>query len=110
MQKFLAAIAFGAVSISAHAGRCAPLEDEKITGLSTEQLAAETCKASKINATNYDEIMANVDARQGPVPYPGAQDNFDQCEGKIDRMLRALRSKDVHEKIDDLCKHAATKL
>ena len=104
MHKFLAAIVFYAASVSAQAGPCSPLNDPEMKGMSVDELAAETCKASKINAVNYEEVMSNLDVRQGPAPHPNAQENFDQCEAKIDRMLRALRAKDVHEKVDDLCK------
>lgn len=104
MQKILATIVLYAASMSAQAGPCAALDDQKMKDMSADQLAAETCKASKLNEENYDQVMLNLDARQGAVPHPNAQDNFDQCEAQIDRMLRALRAKEVHKKVSDLCK------
>jgi len=72
--------------------------------MSAAELAAETCKASQINAQNYDQVMLNMSARQGPEPHPKAQGDFDQCQDQIDRMLRILRTKEVHAKVADLCK------
>lgn len=104
MHKILTAIVLCATSFSAFAGPCTPFDDQKMNSMSADELAAETCKASKSNAENYDQVMLNLDARAGAQPHPKAQENFDQCEGQIDRMLRVLRSKDVHEKVGDLCK------
>lgn len=104
MQKILTAIALCAMSLSAHASPCVSLADQNMKTMSADELVAETCKASKINLENYDHVMLNLDARQGPGPYPNAQGDFDQCQEQIDRMLRALRTKEVHGKVGDLCK------
>lgn len=104
MKKILTTIALYVVSLSAYAGPCLSLDDQKMKAMSADELAAETCKASKINIENYDQVMLNLDARQSPGPYPKAQGDFDQCQEQIDRMLRTLRTKEVHAKVDDLCK------
>lgn len=104
MNKIFTAIALCTVSLSVYAGPCVSLDEPKMKAMSAAELSAETCKASQINAQNYDQVMLNMGSRQGPEPHPKAQVEFDQCQDQIDRMLKILRTKEVHAKVADLCK------
>jgi len=86
------------------AGPCVTLDYQEMKDMSTEELIAEACRANRISIENFEKGVENLSTRQGPEQFPNTKENFQQCQGEVDRMLRALRTKGVQEKLVDLCK------
>lgn len=102
LRKTLFVLAMCAAA-QASAGPCVTLDYQEMKDMSTEELIAEACKANQISIENFDKGLANLSGRHGP-EYPNTKENFQQCQGEVDRMLRVLRAKGMQEKIVNLCK------
>ena len=103
LRKILFVLAMCAAA-KASAGPCVTLDYQEMKDMSKEELIAEACRANKISMENFENGLANLSVRQGPQQYPNTNENFQQCQGEVDRMLRALRTKGVQEKLVNLCK------
>lgn len=89
----LALVLLSAVSAPALAGSCVVLEYQEMKDMSTEELLKQACAARMAGSQSMDEKIKNLDAGAGRLPFPNAQQNFDQCVGQIDRIDRVLAAK-----------------
>lgn len=63
----------------------------------TEELLKQACAARLAGSQSMDEKIKNLDAGAGRLPFPNAQQNFDQCVGQIERIDRVLASKGMEK-------------
>lgn len=71
------------------------------------ELVAEGCKVDRAGDESFQEMMANLEVRRGPLPYPNAKANVEQCNGQRDRIMRVIKAKGIPGKLPDLCKQQA---
>ncbi|WP_371767474.1 hypothetical protein [Massilia sp.] len=93
-----------AVSAPAFAGPCVVLDYQEMKDMTANELAKEYCKLWGALGSNMDDTMSNLQADDGPKPFPTAHDNFDQCRGQVDRVERILASKGMdHDAAIKVC-------
>jgi hypothetical protein len=77
--------------------------------VATDELSTEFCKAHLISAKRLNEGMENL-GRFDPKPFPNADTEFDQCLGRLKKIVRVLAKRGVPEiSVPALCKQTRSK-
>jgi hypothetical protein len=109
MKLILVAALVMASITPAFAEQCVAPDDQEMKDMSTDELSTEFCKAHLISAKRLNEGMENL-GRFDPKPFPNADTEFDQCLGRLKKIVSVLAKRGVPEiSVPALCKQTRSK-